>query len=952
STQLINDPDRTPNSQSESSSVQSPGSNPFHDAAGSGLVPRVNYSPLIPPLPEPVDGSESDDADDIVLPRDWSATTNSKGRLYYYNPVTRDASWNLPPGTTITHISSRHRTAAVTSRPSFERNNDHVEVISQGESFDQQDEESLPEGWNTAYDDNGALYFFNVATGETSWDRPTSRSTGPFDDTIQRVDSPSPSESSLGKELHQLPAHLVQRKGALKVKSQLVSTNATISSWKDYWVVVFKGYLLFYRDDHGSIRHAYAQKSSSLSDPSSKQKHGAPPSSTMPPTVPALQAKPSGIFDIERVDVELPSKDQVMTKKKNVFFIHPSSSVRLLIQDASGGDERAWVKDIQASMASRKADEQSGVEEPYTMQVLRHRTSGSALGETSGLRMNKKIEEKEMKTMMKNPLKTDKARGIRNMVAHGIHVPRRKSGQDERLRLPDETTDPTLNSKRDQPPHYHRVETMPAQHSTPGPSPSPSSTSGAMMARPVPIPQRHSSREQAKDLSSPASTQTSSSRKDQDLESQSGSLIGNDSSGNYSSTSALQGAAFQTKSKLTNMSRSFFSKDKDREKDKDKEKEKSKEKSKDKSKDKQLKNKFKTESPTSTTSAGASSPLGSQVFGGYLTIEEGRTVPMVVELCIKTIEARGLSTPGIYRVSGHMSSIQNLKRVFNNITDGTDPATVEQLVDNEPDINTIAALLKLYFRELREPLIMFDFYPSFIVAAEIPDYNEKLYTIKSLVHALPEANFNTLNYLMKHLGRVQDQYATTKMDSANLAICFAPNLLRQEVDDLTSIINTGKQSSIIDTMIEQQEWIFDPYPDDDEEEEEEEAVGENEDGTATDVGRERTSEECREDHPIHLSQSTPALSTMTSASTTEHHWNPPHGHLTYGHHPHGHHPHGHHPHRGDGAGVHPYDLGPEGRLHHPGQQSSEQHQYNAHVQVDGSVSQPNLAQPPPPHQYQ
>lgn len=104
---------------------------------------------------------------------------------------------------------------------------------------------------------------------------------------------------------------------------------------------------------------------------------------------------------------------------------------------------------------------------------------------------------------------------------------------------------------------------------------------------------------------------------------------------------------------------------------------------------------------------------------------------------------------------------------------------------------------------------------------DIEDYNEKLYTIKSLVHSLPEPNFSTLQYLMMHLGHVQDQYQTTKMDSANLAICFAPNLLRQEVDDLTSIINTGKQSSIVDTLIEQREWVFDPYPEDDEEEEEE-----------------------------------------------------------------------------------------------------------------------------------
>ena len=94
-----------------------------------------------------------------------------------------------------------------------------------------------------------------------------------------------------------------------------------------------------------------------------------------------------------------------------------------------------------------------------------------------------------------------------------------------------------------------------------------------------------------------------------------------------------------------------------------------------------------------------------------MAVEAGRTIPNVVELCVKTIEARGLSTAGIYRVSGHMSSIQNLKRAFN---EGLD---VEKLIDKEPDINNIAALLKLYFRELREPLMLFDFYPSFIAAA-------------------------------------------------------------------------------------------------------------------------------------------------------------------------------------------------------------------------------------------
>ncbi|KAG0343099.1 Rho GTPase-activating protein 21 [Podila horticola] len=779
----------------EASTPSSIGSGPFQD----------NIDPKPSPPPEPSDAS---DGDEVVLPPNWSATTNNKGRLYYYNVVTKETSWKLPSANSTptdpleldTHVN----------HPNLSTDEVH---------------QALPRGWNSAHDEDGSMYFFNSSTGETTWDKPTSPGSpdtdhsrfqspdpseprgGPFDMITPLVEPASPKSGvrsptmdsratpkrqssvdenmlqsqllglSLTEEelnaltLNQLPTEHIQRKGSLRVKSQKVSSNATISSWKDYWVVVYKGFLLFYRDDNGAIKGAYSLKSSS--DSMTKIRY-------------ATQVKPSGCFDAGKVTVDLATKDQALTKKKNVFYLTPGTSVRLLLQDSSGNDEKAWVRDIQTSLASRHADESSGTEEPYLIQILRRHTFGGV--EASGLKMNKKIEEKDLKSTGKshNPLKLDKARGIRSMVAQGIHVPRRKSTQDERLRLPDEDT--MVDDSHDAPLQGTKPSGRPILHS-----------------------KRTSSRDHSKDHKKDSESVSSIVFIPSDMSGSPGS------SGATGGTSLhLGGAAHNTKAKLSNMSRNFFSKDKDKDKEKEKEKDrdkdadKNKDRSKDKSKDKN-KDKDTKKAPVKST----------QVFGGSLVVETGRTIPRVVELCVKTIEARGLSTAGIYRVSGHMSSIQNLKKAFN---EGSD---VGRLIEKEPDINTVAALLKLYFRELREPLMLFDFYPSFIAAADIEDYNEKLYTIKSLVHSLPEPNFSTLQYLMMHLGHVQDEYQTTKMDSANLAICFAPNLLRQEVDDLTSIINTGKQSSIVDTLIEQREWVFDPYPEDDEEDEE--GQGEKED---------------------------------------------------------------------------------------------------------------------------
>ncbi|KAI8843180.1 hypothetical protein BJ741DRAFT_660220 [Chytriomyces cf. hyalinus JEL632] len=220
------------------------------------------------------------------------------------------------------------------------------------------------------------------------------------------------------------------------------------------------------------------------------------------------------------------------------------------------------------------------------------------------------------------------------------------------------------------------------------------------------------------------------------------------------------------------------------------------------------------------TEVGAPSPSGvrpEQVFGGLLEAQlefegNGRKIPTVVELCIEAVERRGgLESQGIYRLSGSSASISKWKALF-NLCEPVD-------FNLEDDVNVITGVLKSYFRELQNPLIPYTVYEQFISSSKIGDYNDRLIALKTLVQQLPPCNYNVLSYLLKHLRKVSDRCDVNKMEQSNLAIVFAPTLIRTQevVGDAASIAqqqyasmgNMPYHNKLIESMLEQCEWIFD-----------------------------------------------------------------------------------------------------------------------------------------------
>ena len=179
--------------------------------------------------------------------------------------------------------------------------------------------------------------------------------------------------------------------------------------------------------------------------------------------------------------------------------------------------------------------------------------------------------------------------------------------------------------------------------------------------------------------------------------------------------------------------------------------------------------------------------LRERVFGCDLCehlANSGNDLPLVLTTCCAYIEANGLNANGIYRLSGVASTINRLRAVFDEDRvpgELSDEPEVE-MADEEMmvDIHAVSSLLKLYFRELPNPLLTFSLYESFVTAMrdDSLDGNGRLHAIRSLVISLPPPHWRTLRYLIRHLSYVSTFDAKTGMTPKNLAIVWAPNLLR------------------------------------------------------------------------------------------------------------------------------------------------------------------------------
>lgn len=194
------------------------------------------------------------------------------------------------------------------------------------------------------------------------------------------------------------------------------------------------------------------------------------------------------------------------------------------------------------------------------------------------------------------------------------------------------------------------------------------------------------------------------------------------------------------------------------------------------------------------------------VFGSHLdqacSPNSSPRVPPFVQKCITVIEStqENMKTDGLYRASGNLSQIQKIRLQIDQHN--------YSVLEKEEDVHVLTGALKLFFRELKEPLIPYKLFTKAIKASTTPNKKERIGMFQDIVKALPVSNRDTLKYLLQHLLRVTQYQEHNRMHNANVAIVFGPTLMWPEQESANMALDLMQQNMVIEALLIDYQAIF------------------------------------------------------------------------------------------------------------------------------------------------
>ena len=196
-------------------------------------------------------------------------------------------------------------------------------------------------------------------------------------------------------------------------------------------------------------------------------------------------------------------------------------------------------------------------------------------------------------------------------------------------------------------------------------------------------------------------------------------------------------------------------------------------------------------------------PYRDLIFGvslvdyAYSRGDGGTHPPMIVNKCIRFMESpRAINCPGIYRLSAKQSRIQELSSAIERDEDvfQFDPDTEEPVA--------VASILKLYFRQLPEPIMSMPWDERIrYTHAREENIRTGFPILKARIRRLPQIHQETLRALLMHLANVAAHSANNKMDTVNLAVVFSPIILSETQSEVLSIAAASEEDRTMEDLI-------------------------------------------------------------------------------------------------------------------------------------------------------
>eukprot|EP00468_Gymnochlora_sp_CCMP2014_P004404 CAMPEP_0167754398 /NCGR_PEP_ID=MMETSP0110_2-20121227/8245_1 /TAXON_ID=629695 /ORGANISM="Gymnochlora sp., Strain CCMP2014" /LENGTH=774 /DNA_ID=CAMNT_0007640267 /DNA_START=148 /DNA_END=2472 /DNA_ORIENTATION=- len=191
-----------------------------------------------------------------------------------------------------------------------------------------------------------------------------------------------------------------------------------------------------------------------------------------------------------------------------------------------------------------------------------------------------------------------------------------------------------------------------------------------------------------------------------------------------------------------------------------------------------------------------------KIFGSSLseTIAASESkLPQPVFDCVEFLSEFAVDHEGLFRIPGDAKKVEEFKNMY-------DTRGKVSLKGN----NEVAGLLKLFFRELPEPLIPYTHYRGFISVPGSSSSTQDLVEKFKVVIATMDINIrNILRYLITFLSEIAKQSDVNKMLPKNLAVCWAPSLMKSDKpNDPSTIVDIPKTIAATEGLIKNAEKIF------------------------------------------------------------------------------------------------------------------------------------------------